>query len=148
MFKLHDFYCPQCQLILEALIKIPQGKKPPRSLRRYCTICNEDRNFKWQVPTKVAKYYGDRMYSPRVSGGKFDTLGAERMPSYPNGIPDDISLDDFASVCRNPEWREITAERKNISKRNAAKRARAKAIDKNPETVSVRTHPLPGDPRF
>jgi len=105
---------------------------------------------------------GEIVNNPRCFGGSFDTAGKAPMPDMPEvestkrwsdkaGREVDVyQAEAISEAFRSPEGVEIRAERKEIKKRNRAKRFRDDAINRG-ENINFgkrKSDQLPGDPKF
>jgi len=146
MFRLYNFECAQCGTEREGLVDVPFGTKTKKAYPLECEECGGETSHVWVVVAPFAKPTCDLAFSPRVSGGKFDTLGNEPLPALPT-LPDGAKSNDYKDLFAKPEYKEIRRERREVKRRNLQKRKRAYMMDRG-ENVSVRQNKLPGDPKF
>jgi hypothetical protein len=143
MLRYYDFAC-RCGHVHAELVEVPHGQKPDKAYILFCPRCKAKEKHT-RMLSAPAVYLGEKQLSPRVCGGSFDTMGHQRQPPVPEFAGE--TLADFKDFVRTPEYREVKKQRAVVSANNKQKRARARAMKKDP-TISFRHNPLPGDPSF
>jgi hypothetical protein len=123
---LYDLACTECGTVHEDI-------RPYQESRRYraeCVgICG-----RWQdhvrLPSLFASYMGEKVQSPIVLGGKFDTAGhakTQRLPDFKEAIEHDAHVNaNIAKLGRNPS--------------DEAVRDAARAAGPGPSTADWREH--------
>lgn len=176
MYRLFDFECDSCGTRAEALVSVPAGESPPKSIEADCWMCECVTGHSRIMPL-VARYLGEKVFNPAVYGGRFDTMGHQALPSLPDvpgwseaerqaetalrDLPDNHTLDQrrealrsvefpgadaYMELAAKPETKEIKRERKRIAEQNAQKKQRAAAIRRG-DNVNMRTDRCAGDPK-
>jgi len=144
MLRLYDFECERGH-IHEALVDVPAGEHPGTHYALTCPKCRACSPH-LRLISPPAKYLGEKVMSPKVYGGQFDTMGAKALPTLPE-FPDEGSARDFVDFVHDRDYRDAKRERARVRRENKIKRARAKAARRDPN-LSFRHNRVAGDPSF
>lgn len=155
MFRRYDWECQVCGAWFERLVKFPQGDPAPKTLGEVededleCPKCTGDASTAERLISCPAEYHGERDLSPRVFGGRFDTMGQKQVerPKEVGFMPTRASYEEARNFVNRPIYKEWRAEKQAVRKENKAKRARAAAKERG-ETINFRRDKLPGDPKI
>jgi hypothetical protein len=139
MLKLFDWKCRSCGATIEHVIDVAAKMLAPRTMRSSCRSCRK-RTTHERLMSAPAPYTGEKVYCPRVYGGKFDTMGYRSGPKLPE-IKDGENLRDYARANK-----EILRERREVFKGNTEKRKRANALAKGGR-VNFRRDKCRADPK-
>lgn len=154
MFRNYDWECQACFVIFDRIVSYPQDDPAPRILSDVesentdCPYCGEDASIAERCISITAPYTGEQDLSPKVCGGRFDTMGykqAER-PQELGWMPKNASYQEARDFVSRPIYREWKKEKAAVRKENVAKQARAAAKSRG-ENVNFRRDKLPGDPK-
>ena len=147
MWRRYDWECQDCGQTMEHMLCIPEGQTPVRCVGLRCQVCRQVTVHR-RLISMPAEYHGERVRSPMVAGGRFDTMGQKALPALPSAPAGyDGSAAANKALFRSPEWREARKERAARQAENKMKQARAAAIEAG-ANINMRTCRLPGDPRL
>jgi hypothetical protein len=173
--RLYDWQCEDCGSVSERLVTVPHGEAPARSYELECLAC-ADYTDHTRLISPPARYMGEKVHNPMISGGRFDTTGHRPLPAYPDmageaeyntrlqarlaeapaserrAVMREMgnsapSLYDYHEHMSKPEVREIAKERKRIASENKQKQKRLAAL-KRGESVNFKRDRVAGDPKL
>lgn len=146
MFRLYDFQCWECGLVIEAVHTFPSDQSPVRGKALWCESCQVN-TLHERLISRPAPYLGEKLFTVPVYGGRFDTAGAKRPPKKPDLLPAHATASDYRDRYHSKEWKEWRKEHDSVRAENKIKQNRMSAIKKDP-TIDMRHYKVPGDPKL
>ena len=145
MHRMFDWRCASCGSTRERIVWVPARAANPTTMTLWCDACAAKTEHE-RLISMPARYMGDRVRNPCVTGGSFDTMGfapVQPLPDLPDGA--DSTLDNYKQLWSGKDWQEKRALQREQNRKNREKRRRAAALQRG-ASVNMRVDRCAGDP--